>query len=258
MKFIKLLLVATMFQFLFTGALIMLLSSAFAQQYASGVIAFSSEYSSNFWSAQQALGSPDTYPNYGDHSTAWASLSPDGQREFLELSFSVPEIINQVWVYETYNPGALDTVYVRYVGTNSWVKVWDTTAAVLPAQAIIRKATFLTTPFPVDAVRLAINSPAVPSWNEIDAVAIYNSNLPTSISEQSVISSFTVFPNPSRQGFTVSSFKQDTFLLFDVTGRQVDSFEVIGDYTYRKPLLSGMYVLKSLATSSMRRLMVVE
>lgn len=143
-------------------------------QYASSVTSFSSQYSSTSWSAAQATGSPNTYPTYGDVSTAWASVTADDQREFLEFQFSFPIAITTVSIYETYNPGAVDTIYVKNPSNGLWIKVWEGTAEAQPPSARIFTANFPLTAFNVDQVRLAINSPAVSGWNEIDAVAIVN------------------------------------------------------------------------------------
>lgn len=149
--------------------------------FATSVIAFSSEYFSTVWSAQQALGPPNTYPAYGDYGTAWAPRTSDGQREYLVLGFSDVAPASGVSVYETYHPGAVDTVYVRNAATGQFVKVWQGTAAPALPQARIFTVQFPQTAFNVDAVRLAINSPAVPSWNEIDAVRIVNEAVPVSL-----------------------------------------------------------------------------
>lgn len=140
-------------------------------QFASSVINYSSQWSSTSWSAYQATGAPNTC-GCGDIATAWASSSTDGQREFLVLGFSSPQVVSQINIYETYNPGAVDTVYLRNSSTNTWNMVWFGTAS--PATPCPRVFTINipTTPYTVNAIRIAINSPAVPGWNEIDAVEI--------------------------------------------------------------------------------------
>ncbi len=155
---------------------------AFAQEsFATSVLAFSSQYTTTSWSAEQALGAPDTYPNYGDIPTAWASASPDGQREFLVLGYDTAAPASGVSIYETYNPGAVDTVYVRNANTGQFVRVWSGTAEAAPLQARIFTVLFPRTAFPVNAVRIAINSPAVSSWNEIDAVSLTNNAISLSL-----------------------------------------------------------------------------
>lgn len=141
-------------------------------RWATSVIGFSSEYSSDAWSAAQTLGQPDIYPQYGDISSAWASQNPDDNQEFLELAFDDPEPVIAVSIYETYSPGAVSKVSVRNSNTGAWTEVWTGTAAPAPEVARVFTVTFPETAFPVDAVRLDIDSPAVPSWNEIDAVSI--------------------------------------------------------------------------------------
>lgn len=141
-------------------------------QYASSVIAFSSEFSSGGWSASKALGSPDVYPMYGDYIQAWASASADGQREFITLGFANPMRVSNIAAYETLNPGAIDSVLVRDASNGQWTLVWHQTAVAKPAISRLFEVNFPLTAFQVDAVRLSLNSQLVPGWNEIDAVAI--------------------------------------------------------------------------------------
>lgn len=140
-------------------------------RYATGVVAFSSQYSPTSWSAAQTLGAPNTV-GCGDINTAWASASSDGRREFLELEFADPAPVNRVYIHETLAPGAVDTVYVFNPGTQQYEKVYEGTAqAGTPCPrrfAII----FPQTTFPVSRIRIAINSQLVPGYNEIDAVGI--------------------------------------------------------------------------------------
>lgn len=144
------------------------------RQYAYEVIDFSSHYTSlPYYTAYEALGEENVYPNYGDLEYSWASLTPDGQREFIVLGFETPQTIHTIEIFETYNPGAIDTVFIRNESTGEWRKVYSKPARTdLPPQARIFAIYFQETTFLVDAIRLALNSPAVPGWNEIDAVAI--------------------------------------------------------------------------------------
>jgi hypothetical protein len=143
-------------------------------RWAARVLGFSSEWvpEDPTWNAIQALGMPDTYPVHDDFTNAWASATDDDQREFLELGYDNPTPINSVSIYETYNPGAVDKVSVRNPNTGQWEQVWSGTAAPAGTTSRIFTVSFPLTSFPVDAIRLDFNSPAVPDWNEIDAVGI--------------------------------------------------------------------------------------
>lgn len=144
----------------------------FSVRWATSVLGFSSQYDTIQWSAAQALGPPNTYPNYGDIVSAWASATQDDQAEYLELGFNDPSPVNFVSIYETLAPGAVNKVSVRNANTGVWAEVWAGTAAAAPPVARIFTVTFPLTAYPVDAVRIDLDSPAVAGWNEIDAVSI--------------------------------------------------------------------------------------
>lgn len=149
-----------------------LLNTAISQvRYANQVFSFSSQYNPGNWSAAQVLGIPNVYPSCGDNAQAWASASADGAREFLQLGFPDPAPINKIQIYETLAPGAIDTVYVFNPTTSSYQAVWSATAAPAPCPRVLT-IRFPTTSFDVDKIRIAVNSPAVGNWNEIDAVGV--------------------------------------------------------------------------------------
>ncbi|GAB2951731.1 hypothetical protein GCM10027048_15910 [Hymenobacter coalescens] len=141
-------------------------------RYASSVLRFSSQYNDNSWAAAQVLGTPNVYPRHGDLSGAWASSDADGSREFLVLRFDNPAPAKRILIWETYNPGAIDTVFVRNPTTQAWVPVYTATAAAAGANSRILNINFPLTSFPVRDVRIALNSDAVAGWNELDAVAL--------------------------------------------------------------------------------------
>jgi PKD repeat protein len=145
--------------------------------WANTVLNFSSRYTASppapswWWSEQQVLGEPDVYPNYGDSTKAWAPLTANRKREFIEVAFAESRHIDRVSVYETLKPGSIDTVYVKNE-SGEWVEVWSGTAYPMPDGAREFIIDFPLTDFNVSAVRIAMNTQAVPYWNEIDAVSV--------------------------------------------------------------------------------------
>ena len=141
-------------------------------QFATSVIGFSSQYSTPNYSAEKALLANDVYPSYADSPNAWTHGSPDGQREFIKLGFTTPMNVFKIEIYETYVPGSVDTVYLRNASTGLWNQVYSTSAASAGSTARILTISIAQTSYLVDAIRIAMNSPVVVGWNEIDAVAI--------------------------------------------------------------------------------------
>lgn len=142
-------------------------------QYATKVIGYSTQFSNTTWSATRALGKPNVYPSYGDLPNAWAPSSQDGKREFLVLGFDTLQTVKTIQIYETWNPGAIDSIFLRDANSQKWNLVYSKPAEKdLPPESRIFSTYLIETDFLTDAIRIALDSPTIPGWNEIDAVAI--------------------------------------------------------------------------------------
>jgi hypothetical protein len=126
------------------------------------------------WGPEQATGEPDTNMA-GDIVTAWASQSQDNQEEWLMTEYDDFVSPTAVMVYETYNPGALYRV-TAFKPDGEEVELWKgtdptPTDAGIGVSEIPVKVTFKT-----NRVKIYIDSPSVPGWNEIDAVGLRDKN----------------------------------------------------------------------------------
>lgn len=103
--------------------------------------------------------------------TAWASKTPDGQREWLELTYAAPIRPAAVLIYETCNPGAVDRV-TCYNASGNEVELWSgadpTPAGSEKGISVIS----LHPEFDIMRIRVYLDSPRVAGWNEIDAVGL--------------------------------------------------------------------------------------
>ena len=139
-------------------------------QWASTVRDFSSEYSTSSWSAEQALGEPDVFPNSGDLANAWASREPDAKSEFIELGFDQPMRMRALEIYETYNPGAITSVeLITEQGTRIALTRHDFVRRGGAARSTFGRAC---TTERIVAVKITVASGKVAGWNEIDAVGM--------------------------------------------------------------------------------------
>ena len=122
------------------------------------------------FSPEQAEGPPDVR-QAGDNPLAWASQTPDGQKEWLLCSYSDPVPIRAVIVHESYNPGALVRVSA-FNAAGEEVVAWEGDDPTPRGKAKGISVIPVKLNFPVAKIRLSIDSPAVPGWNEIDAVGL--------------------------------------------------------------------------------------
>lgn len=146
-------------------------------RYANEVVALSSEYSNSGFSAMQALGSPDVFPEYVADSKTWISETTTAPREYLVLGFPNPAPVNFVEIYETFNPGAIDTVFV-YGNAGQKVEVYSHTATIEPSESRANLIQFPLTDFDVSKIRIALNTSLYPGYHAIDAVGIGQINDP--------------------------------------------------------------------------------
>lgn len=184
-------------------------------RWATNVIGFSSQYSSPAYGAVQALGEPNVFPNYGDDSKAWSPRTENGQREHLVLGYNDPIPVAGVAIFETYYPGAVDKVLLRNAASGDWVEVWTGVAAAEPEEARVFLVSFPKTAFLVNAVRIELDSPGVPGWHEIDAVAIMDSD-PATV-------------GPSIGAFTITSAGADE-LFSELGDEPVTGRALLSDY----------------------------
>jgi hypothetical protein len=140
------------------------------------------------WGPEQATGAPNTWPNSGDLTTAWASATPDGQREWLELTYKDATRPAAVLVYETYNPGAVDRV-TGYDASGKEVELWS---GADPTPAGTEKGISVIPVHPdfdLTRIRIYLDSPKVPGWNEIDAVGLLDATGTTHWADSATASS---------------------------------------------------------------------
>jgi hypothetical protein len=160
------------------------------------------------WGPEQATGEPDT-EMAGDIVTAWASASQDGQEEWLMLEYENFVTPTAVLVHETYNPGALYRVTV-FKPDGEEVEVWKgvdptPTDSGLGVSEIPVKVNFKT-----NRVKIYLDSPSVPGWNEIDAVGLRDKTKTTQWAVAAEASSTYAPPYPA-DGSTPPVVEVDNF-----------------------------------------------
>jgi hypothetical protein len=159
------------------GGEVLLSASAGNMRYAGSVLNFSSQYDEcGFdYSSCEVLGKPDTYPLHGDYGTAWSPLNEDNENgEYIELGFDAASSspINFIDIYETLGAGSIVNVKVKNPSTGLFQSVYTASAASIGEVSRKLHITFPLTTFPVNSIRIEMNTAAVAGFNNLDAVAI--------------------------------------------------------------------------------------
>ncbi|MCZ8242017.1 MAG: hypothetical protein O9323_09605, partial [Microcystis sp. LE19-131.1A] len=164
-------------------------------QYASSVIAFSSQYSSSSWSAEQALGQPNTF-DYGDIPTSWApsTSNADGDTqadEFITVGFSTPVYADGIEIRETCGNGFVRSIDLLD-NQGVYRSIWSGIDPSLPGSPVNFRVNFQPTNYLVVGAKINVDIDHDPStWEEIDSVRLFGvgdviSNITLAVSPSSV------------------------------------------------------------------------
>jgi outer membrane protein OmpA-like peptidoglycan-associated protein len=93
--------------FAFAFLLMTVIANSQNVQWASKVVAYSTQFSSTKYSANQVLGKPNSMPQGDDSPCAWAPSTKGGKKEFVKVSYDKPMKIKQVIIAENYNAGMI-------------------------------------------------------------------------------------------------------------------------------------------------------
>lgn len=152
-------------------------------QWASSVIGFSSEFSNTSYRGQyvskEILGKPSRYPVFGATPCGWTSAkenNPDG--EWIKVGFAMPMNAAQVAVVEIFNPGAIEKIYL-YDESDQERLIFeaDSVGPIAEAGRMFRHI-FPKTDYKVAGVKVVLATAAVPGFNELDAIAISDVEVP--------------------------------------------------------------------------------
>lgn len=132
----------------------------------------SSEYRATDYSASQATGAPDVAA-HGDSSRAWTPKTKDQGEEWLEVTFARAVHATGVRVVQSYHPGAIVRIEaIDADGRTSELWKGPDSTAYTKARIGVLDATFPRTTFPVQKVRIVLDTKRSAEWREIDAVGL--------------------------------------------------------------------------------------
>ncbi len=126
------------------------------------------------WGVEQLLGAPDT-DAYGDQVTAWAPATTDGQQEWIVVDYAEEVSPKSIEVYETYNPGALTKASI-FDSFGREVVVWEGADPTQPPAAGGVSKLPVSTIWKTRKVKIYLDSPAAPGWNEIDTIGLVDTD----------------------------------------------------------------------------------
>lgn len=158
--------------------LLILLNTIFAETvYVSEVVSFSSQFEDKAYSANQIIGKPSNFPEYGTAYTAWRPKDEFSVKgEFIEVKFSNDIIPKKVIVYENFNPGAISEIVVYNTDKSKSKTIFNSEQFLYMGETGNFRVIDINPPinFKVNSLKLTLATNRIPGYNEIDAIALTN------------------------------------------------------------------------------------
>jgi len=148
-------------------------------QWASEILEVSSELTPVQYSAKQAIGKPNVFPNPGENPNAWTPSRPN-KKEFIKVKFEKPQKIRQILIGESYNPTAVTAVYT-YDPQGKEYLVGSFNPRFLDIKGRPLNIFFELTTYEVAAIKVVLDGAKLDGYHSIDAIGISDSNTPVTI-----------------------------------------------------------------------------
>ncbi len=159
--------------------LLFLFSSASHAQieWASAVLEFSSESAeagiAKPYGAQQVLGKPNKLPAHGESPCAWRTATANNSKgEWIKVTFNKLISAQTIVIAESWNPGAVAKIKLYDEAGKEYTVYHNPAPKPIPQKAQMLVLHIAPTLYKVAALRLELQTAAVPGLNQIDAIGI--------------------------------------------------------------------------------------
>ena len=142
-------------------------------QWASKLVAASSEYNDKYWTAKQVIG-PCNVERYDDSPNAWSPRSADNSElEWIEVEFPSQEYSSGVIIRESFNPGSIRKIEIR-IQDGTYLTVWEGNSyPFTPNQVNDSRFSWLAGGDLTYAVKVSIDTRHVKNdWESIDSIQL--------------------------------------------------------------------------------------
>ncbi len=192
--------------------------------WADQIVKYSSQYSKIIKSANQVLGKPNVMPTGGDAKTAWCVKEKKGVEvsgeAYMIVGYDNPQIIKQVVIAESFNPGAIKEIQILATDGTSRTIYNSTPAATTEKSRLLSVILDSPSEFKVAQVKLLMEPDAVPGQNQIDAIAVSDGTDSVKV-EINIIPKLKFYANPESLGSVINSSYDETAPMISPDGKRI-------------------------------------
>lgn len=172
-------------------------------QWAYELIGFSSEYTSQEYSAKQVLGEPNALPSGGQSAVAWSPYWANRGIEWIHVGFQNPIQIKQIAIGESLNPGTVTKVFTYDTRGKEYLVYNQDKVERTNETAKILHIILPLTDYKCTSVKIELNTKWIYGYNHIDAIGISASDQP--IKARINVANMDFLSQPENLGTNVNS-----------------------------------------------------
>jgi OOP family OmpA-OmpF porin len=188
-------------------------------QWASKVLAYSSQQGEHFYAAKQVLGVPNSMDGYTDSPFSWAAATENNPKEeFIHVAFDEAMFVEQFVIVESVNPGAIDQVFLYDAEGNEYLVFQTVRSRPIYTQSRFFARKIDRTMYKAVSLKLVLNTKAVPGINQIDAIAISDSQEKIKLKVNDIKYS-SIVPYPEDLGNLVNSDADERLPIISPDGK---------------------------------------
>jgi len=192
--------------------------------WADKVVKVSSQFSKIKHSAKQVLGNPNVLPTGGDSKMAWCVKEKKGIEQsgdaYIIVGFEKPQIIQQVAIAESFNPGSIKEVQIL-AEDGTMKSIYSATPLTIHEKGRMLNI-FLENPseFYVTQVKVITSPELVEGQNQIDAIAI-SDGIDTVTATINTIPKLKYHSQPESLGNVINSVYDETAPMISPDGKRL-------------------------------------
>ena len=202
---------------IFGAALIAWKGSPAQVQWASKLLAFSSQYGDKDYAASNVMGPPTTMPHGGGSVLAW-SPQKNSKQEFLKVGFKESTYISSVFVAENLAAGSIKKISLFDNRLSEHIVYTNDQPALLASNSRLFQVKFPITSYPVTAVYIEVDASLGKFLPQIDAVGVSEFDKPFSI-EINLAPDIKFTGRPVNLGPGINSASNDVYPVISPDGK---------------------------------------
>lgn len=202
-------------------------------QWACKVLGFSSQGGEKGHSADQILGHPNVYPDFGHSVSAWSPKSKYSETEWILVGFMKPQYVQQIVLVESFEPGCVEEIVMYDTDGKAHTLDADYASYSYSLGQRVMRIKMDETTFKVAALHISLNNSLRYGESDIDAVGLIN-QYSDALIRPNLLEKLSAYAGKEKMAYGINSSGDEIMPVVSPDGNELffdrkDDFENMGE-----------------------------